>query len=150
MKFVQHLIVFACCLDFSFSSSEWLSSAENLIADTASHFAFFCMFTIAPWLQQNSAQNASNLVVQTKPTSLQDHGILPLAQTHHQHSANILYRSVAIYPACPAQWILQPGWLNPSSLSTRYPFIGRIPCRPYPAQDHQSLPISCMLSPCRH
>jgi hypothetical protein len=60
MHLDRQFLQFACILDFS-SSSLWLSSSENSIADAASRFSLARMFSLAPNLRP--PRDASTLVV---------------------------------------------------------------------------------------
>ncbi len=61
VKLLQHILMLAAALEFSFSSS-WLSSADNALADAASRFQYTRLFSLAPGLdKQPSSVNPRTL-----------------------------------------------------------------------------------------
>lgn len=51
MDLLHHFLNLACWLNFTFSSI-WLPSAENSLADTASHFSYAWLFLLTPYLNK--------------------------------------------------------------------------------------------------
>jgi hypothetical protein len=149
MTLLRHFLTLACRLDFSFSSV-WLSSKENVIADAASRFSFTRMFELAPFLNQQPSSKRlqiggmNSTPLSPKPSHFTyGTGSRP-TPAERTPRARVASSISAGSTACTTTMEQSSLPLNPPSWATSPA------SRPCATQNHQSLPVSCSLPPCRH
>ena len=117
MNVIRMIVMLAAQLEFSYSSF-WVSSDDNSIADSASRFQYFRMFSTTPHLRKKLAHLTPTHVVSNIPSPLTPSRLFLMAWPRIINLINIQDRPKILYGLHHhAPPIPQLGWIISTSVA---------------------------------